>query len=162
MIDLFGLNDYNKLLDTFYEIESDSVITASWSMYQLEKGFSNDLTQKEWYFIPKNKKLSRYFPESYSTLSIIKFENDGLVTIQTNCGYYHGDFEIDNSDQLVVSNLIETFEPHCDTLTSKRLLELFTDGYRYTIIENIMEFIDDENNIVATFSRSLENNSDQQ
>ena len=152
-IDLFGLYVRDKLHDTFYEIESDSVIIASWSRYKLKKGFSNDLTRKKWYFIPKDRKQSAYFPESDSTLSTIKYENDGHVSVQTKCGYYNGEFDIDDSGLLTVSNLNETKKPCLDSLSSEGLIEFITHGYRYAIIENIMEFIDEDNNIIATFSQ---------
>jgi heat shock protein HslJ len=117
------------------------------------KAFGNELTDSLWYLCSLNGKTVNVVHVDGFSSEYIKFENDGHVKAQTKCGYYNGEFDIEDRNLVSVSNLNETKIPCNQDQMSTMYIRLFLNDFRYEIVSDTLYFRDIDSVIIAKFVR---------
>lgn len=149
-LDLQGLKT-EGIHDTFYEIKSGSVLTSFEGRYKLKKAFSNQLTDSLWYLSSLYGEQVSVVLDDESASPTIKFENDGHVSVITKCGYYNGEFDIDDNGLVTVDNINETKTPCKTSVLGIAYITMLSSKFSYAIEGDEMTFMSKDGDIIAKF-----------
>ncbi len=119
----------------------------------IPRAFSNDLTDEKWYLSLLLSDSVNVVLDGESDSPTIKFENDGHVKVKTECGFYNGEFDIDESGLVNVNNINETKIPCTTSLLGIAYQTMLSSGFSYVIDGDEMAFMDRDGYIFAKFVR---------